>query len=85
MTKLVRVLLTVAGVLTALSAVGFDITLLSVFGGALGVGLGFGLRSAPGSNGQPQWFAPAALATVDDELPPRRARAGPSAGDAFGA
>jgi small-conductance mechanosensitive channel len=28
----------------ALSAVGFDITLLSVFGGALGVGLGFGLQ-----------------------------------------
>lgn len=44
MTKLVRILLTLAGVLTALSAVGFDITLLSVFGGALGVGLGFGLQ-----------------------------------------
>jgi small-conductance mechanosensitive channel len=44
MAKLVRILLTVAGVLTALSAVGFDITLLSVFGGALGVGLGFGLQ-----------------------------------------
>lgn len=44
MTKLVRILLTLVGVLTALSAVGFDITLLSVFGGALGVGLGFGLQ-----------------------------------------
>lgn len=44
LTKLVRILLTLAGVLTALSAVGFDITLLSVFGGALGVGLGFGLQ-----------------------------------------
>lgn len=44
LTKLVRVLLTLAGVLAALSAVGFDITLLSVFGGALGVGLGFGLQ-----------------------------------------
>ena len=44
MTKLVRVLLTLAGVLIGLSAVGFDITLLSVFGGALGVGLGFGLQ-----------------------------------------
>jgi small-conductance mechanosensitive channel len=43
-TKLVRVLLTLVGVLAALSAVGFDITLLSVFGGALGVGLGFGLQ-----------------------------------------
>ncbi len=30
--------------LIALSAVGLDITLLSVFGGALGVGLGFGLQ-----------------------------------------
>jgi small-conductance mechanosensitive channel len=44
MTKLVRILLTLAGLLTALSAVGFDITLLSVFGGAIGVGLGFGLQ-----------------------------------------
>ncbi len=42
--KLVRILLTLVGVLAALSAVGFDITLLSVFGGALGVGLGFGLQ-----------------------------------------
>ena len=31
-------------ILIGLSAVGFDITLLSVFGGALGVGLGFGLQ-----------------------------------------
>ncbi len=44
MAKLIRVLITLAAVLTALSAVGFDITLLSVFGGALGVGLGFGLQ-----------------------------------------
>lgn len=44
MTKLVRILLTLVGVLVALSAVGFDITLLSVFGGAFGVGLGFGLQ-----------------------------------------
>jgi small-conductance mechanosensitive channel len=36
--------LTLIGALTALSAIGFDITLLSVFGGALGVGLGFGLQ-----------------------------------------
>lgn len=43
-TKLLRVTLTLVGVLAALSAVGFDITLLSVFGGALGVGLGFGLQ-----------------------------------------
>jgi small-conductance mechanosensitive channel len=44
LSKLLRVVLTFVGVLTALSAVGFDITLLSVFGGALGVGLGFGLQ-----------------------------------------
>jgi small-conductance mechanosensitive channel len=44
MSKLVRIILTLIGILTALSAIGFDITLLSVFGGALGVGLGFGLQ-----------------------------------------
>lgn len=44
LSKLIRVALIVVGVLSALSVVGFDITLLSVFGGALGVGLGFGLQ-----------------------------------------
>ncbi len=44
MVKLVRIFFIAIGVLFALSAVGFDITLLSVFGGALGVGLGFGLQ-----------------------------------------
>lgn len=42
--KLVRVALLFIATLVALSAVGLDITLLSVFGGALGVGLGFGLQ-----------------------------------------
>jgi small-conductance mechanosensitive channel len=42
--KLVRVFLSFVAVLIALSAVGLDITLLSVFGGALGVGLAFGLQ-----------------------------------------
>lgn len=42
--KLVRILFIFVAVLIALSAVGLDITLLSVFGGALGVGLGFGLQ-----------------------------------------
>lgn len=42
--KLVRIFLSFVAVLIALSAVGLDITLLSVFGGALGVGLAFGLQ-----------------------------------------
>jgi len=44
LTKLVRIAFIFLAVLIALSAVGLDITLLSVFGGALGVGLGFGLQ-----------------------------------------
>lgn len=44
LTKLTRILLLFTAVLVALSAVGLNLTLLSVFGGALGVGLGFGLQ-----------------------------------------
>lgn len=44
LSKLIRVSLALIALLLALSAVGIDITLLSVFGGALGVGLGFGLQ-----------------------------------------
>lgn len=40
--NLSRTLLVVVGVLVALPVVGIDLTVLSVFGGALGVGLGFG-------------------------------------------
>jgi small-conductance mechanosensitive channel len=42
--KLVRALLLTVGGLFALQAVGIDLTLLTVFGGALGVGIGLGLQ-----------------------------------------
>jgi small-conductance mechanosensitive channel len=42
--NLVRALLLFIGLLLALSAVGIDLTALSVMGGALGVGIGFGLQ-----------------------------------------
>ena len=44
LTKIVRSVLVVVAVLIALPIVGIDITVLSVFGGALGVGIGFGLQ-----------------------------------------
>ena len=42
--KVVRAVLLVIGVLVAFQAIGFDLTLLSVFGGALGVGIVLGLQ-----------------------------------------
>jgi small-conductance mechanosensitive channel len=42
--NVVRVLLLFFGLLLALSAVGIDLTALSFLGGAIGVGLGFGLQ-----------------------------------------
>ena len=42
--NLVRALLLFLGLILALSAVGIDLTALSVLGGAVGVGLGFGLQ-----------------------------------------
>lgn len=42
--KLVQVLLLLAAFLIVLPAVGIDLTVLSVFGGMLGVGIGFGLQ-----------------------------------------
>ena len=42
--KVSRALLLLVGVLVALSFVGVDLTVLSVFGGALGVGIGLGLQ-----------------------------------------
>jgi len=44
LSKISRAILTLMGVLIALPMVGVDITVLSVFGGALGVGLGLGLQ-----------------------------------------
>ena len=42
--KLAQALLALAAILVTLPAMGIDLTVLSVFGGALGVGLGFGLQ-----------------------------------------
>ena len=42
--KFLRAILLVVGVLFSLQAVGIDLTLLTVFGGALGVGIGLGLQ-----------------------------------------
>ncbi|MCX7195045.1 MAG: mechanosensitive ion channel [Proteobacteria bacterium] len=44
LSKLIRACLVVLGILVALPLAGIDITALSVFGGALGVGMGFGLQ-----------------------------------------
>jgi small-conductance mechanosensitive channel len=44
LSRVLRALLVLVSVLVALSLVGIDLTVLSVFGGALGVGLGLGLQ-----------------------------------------
>src|SRR5206468_6570745 len=44
LSKFVRALLLAVGLLVALQAVGIDLTVLTVFGGALGVGIGLGLQ-----------------------------------------
>jgi small-conductance mechanosensitive channel len=47
--RLSRALLVLVAVLVSLSVVGIDLTVLSVFGGALGVGIGLGLQKIFGS------------------------------------
>ena len=44
LSRLLRALLALFAILLALPLVGIDLTTLSIFGGALGVGLGFGLQ-----------------------------------------
>jgi small-conductance mechanosensitive channel len=44
LSRVIRALLLTVGGLIALEAVGFDLTVLTVFGGAVGVGIGLGLQ-----------------------------------------
>lgn len=44
LSRFLRAMLVIVGVLVSLPALGIDLTLLSVFGGALGVGIGLGLQ-----------------------------------------
>ncbi|HJW56951.1 MAG TPA: mechanosensitive ion channel domain-containing protein [Burkholderiaceae bacterium] len=49
MARMARAVLVLVAVLVSLSLVGIDLTVLSVFGGALGVGIGLGLQKIVGS------------------------------------
>lgn len=44
LSKLIKVLLIVLAVVAALESIGIDLTALAVFGGAIGLGIGFGLQ-----------------------------------------
>lgn len=49
MTKSAKILLVALAFLVSLNATGIDLTALAVFGGALGVGIGFGLQKVVGN------------------------------------
>jgi small-conductance mechanosensitive channel len=70
--KLTKTVLVVLAVLVALPLVGIDLTVLSVFGGALGVGIGFGLQKIAANYISgfiillDRSISPGALITIDD-------------------
>lgn len=47
LSNIVRIVMIALSVLIGLPLVGIDLTVLSVFSGALGVGIGFGLQKLP--------------------------------------
>ena len=49
LSRMTRALLILVAILLSMSMVGIDLTVLSVFGGALGVGLGFGMQKIAGN------------------------------------
>jgi small-conductance mechanosensitive channel len=72
LSRLAKTVLVVLAVLIALPLVGIDLTVLSVFGGALGVGIGFGLQKIAANYISgfiillDRSIAPGALVTIDN-------------------